>query len=202
MNLGDTKQAISLGAVAVAALGFVGYQFLGRGAAVAPALPTAHRPPPTANPVPTSLYVDPFSHPALAFKSTETEPPTPGTRQPPTANRKPPSVNSYSTAERGDSSTPSIEPLPPMLPGSLTKNQSETSQQSKPKAPRKIMVAAIIKAKVTVAYIEVDGGQARPYHVGECPLGLGRITAITDAAVVLVDKKGKRTLTVGKELEL
>jgi hypothetical protein len=217
VKTGDPRQAMVLGVVAVAAVGFLAFQLLPKGGSPAPAPPAesvavdAAPPPGPAAPSRLPLKVmnlqlshDPFSHPRLAGRTSGDRP-------------APDDPEDLPAREPGRESVANgLAPLPGVLavdglslrpvedPGGTGTEDRDAPRQNLQEERRSLSVriSAIVAAGAPVAMIGVAGEPTRMYRTGEA-LGPGVVVeGITETEVVLRTPHGVRKLKAGDEVEL
>ena len=187
METGDPKQLAALGVAAVGALGFLGFQTLGRPPLAKPqatAQAEGRKEERTARLLPPTN--DPFSHARLAPPKTVKE----------AAPAPEPVIGKF---------VPMPEALPgigPLAPPDI--RPVEEPEKPKPKAPEGTHVGleAIAGATDAVAFLTIEGGESQPYRPNDRIKGSIRLLRVEDGAVVLQGPKGERTLGVGERIRI
>ncbi len=210
MQVGDPKKTVLLGIVAVGAIGFLGSRVLALRADVPKALRRAVASEPSGQPnlmasVPEQLRTDPFSHPKLAphFPGNETTP----DMNPAGAGSKGTNPPDYAPIFVPEGGGTSIEKIPPPdWPTSTTPGDHTSTKGQDPtpvaKPATKVSLKAIFKVDQRTAYLEIDGSDPRPFHIGDLIKDDLVLVMINDDSVILKNSKHTLTLRTGQQGEL
>lgn len=208
MQVGDPKKTAFLAVVAVAAIGFCFKQLFGGDSgpkvlrqATTTTDPAAGTPGATLAMVSLdNLRTDPFSHPKLGPKGTPAGPP-------PGSGSKPGPVEPGGDPESGSKLPDATNPFPidrkfgpdwrnPQGPGEKPTNVSVT------RVPTKVTLKAIVKVNQRMAYISIDGQEARAFRPGDIIKDDIQVAFVNDDSVIVKSTTATVTLRVGQQGDL
>lgn len=224
MQVGDPKKTAFLAIVAVLALGFCFKQLTGGGGGPKMLRQAASGPDPAAGAPAQAqgtvamlqlddLHADPFSHPKLAPKIVDAA----QVGAQPTTNPNPGLNPGGGTTTGGDDGNHAMPLPPPFGPGNgsgvgIVKDpppdwaHSVNPGQKDAGAPQvkltQITLKAIVKVGERLAYISIDGQDARGFHAGEVLKNDIQVAFVNDDSVIV--KTGTKTVTlkVGQQGDL
>ncbi len=209
MKAGDPKQTVVLSVVAVVVLGVAVVRILPKKGSSIAAVARAQEASRAAKAsvavgMSTLLRSDPFYHPALRVAKIPTGPTLP---LPPNSTLPkviPPdwaaSIGVRVAEGAMEAATGDTKRGSPGDSGGI-KTEENTGPSQQVRRGHQVVVNAILTVSKPLAYISVDGEEAR-LGIGDDLHGLGKIVSISSRAVVVKTRTGKVTLIVGEPKKL